>query len=47
MNTTKITQYLLTDDFVALVYGATLAADELPTTIVQYPVCFCVNTAPK
>lgn len=47
MNTSEITRCLLTDDFVALVYGGTLAADELPTTIDHYPVCFCVNTAPK
>ena len=47
MNTNEITRLLLNDDFVAPVYGGTLASDELPTRIVNYPICFCVNTAPK
>ena len=45
MNTTQITNILSSDKFVAPVFGGTLALDELPTNIYDFPVCYCVNTA--
>lgn len=47
MNSLEISNILTSDKFVSPIYGGTLASDELPSAIEQYPCCFCVNTAPK